>query len=338
MPEKPARIIVLGGSAGGIEAFSNVLRPIPANLPAAIFLVLHINPSVPSLLPSVLKRRTQLRVQHARDGAEIEAGTVYIAPPDRHLLLHGGVMRLGRGARENGFRPAVDPLFRTAAVSYGPAVIGVIVSGNLDDGTSGLIEIKRHGGIGIVQAVDDAIYAGMPASALQEVPDVDYVVPASAIGPTIVGLVNDQRVGSIILAVETEPDIAMGGEAPVAFEERIDEAPAGIGCPDCGGTLWERKEGELVRYRCRVGHAYSDEALLAAQTEALEEALWTALRALEETSEQAGRIADRMERRGHDHLATRFTRQARDAARRATIVRSAITLNQGNNEAIQEVS
>jgi two-component system chemotaxis response regulator CheB len=220
-------------------------------------------------------------------------------------------------------------------VAVGPDVIGVVVSGNLDDGTTGLIMIKQKGGTAIVQDPDDALYPGMPASALQEVQDIDYVLPASAIGERIVSLVAESRVQTITITLDGEPDMAIGGEDPLDLDERTDGKPANLGCPACGGTLWEYKEGELTRYRCRVGHAFSDEALLAAQTEALEAALWTAYRALEENREQATRIADRMERRGHSTLADRFRRQADDAERRAAIVRAALQLNQGNNEQVQ---
>jgi two-component system, chemotaxis family, protein-glutamate methylesterase/glutaminase len=330
----PKKIVLLGGSAGGIEAISTILSVLPADFPAALFVVVHLNPSVPSLLADILGRKCRLRVMHARDGVEIESGVVYVGPPDRHLTVHEGFVRLGRGPRENGFRPALDPLFRSAAANFRDGVIGVIVSGNLDDGTTGLFEVKRQNGVAIVQDPDDAIYKGMPASAIQEVA-VDYVLPASAIGERIVALVNESRLQSITVAPDVEPDIAIGGESALMMEEREDGHPASLGCPDCGGTLWEMQDGELVRYRCRVGHAFSDESLLAAQTETLETALWTALRALEETEEQALRIAKRMSKRGHPMLADRFERQAVDARRRARIVRDALALNQGNNDEIQ---
>ena len=337
MTRAPKKIVLLGGSAGGIEAISLILQELPAQFEAAVLVVVHLNPSVPSLLSDILARRTKLTVRSAQDGAVIEAGTVYVAPPDRHLTIHEGCVLLGRGPRENGFRPAVDPLFRSGAAAAGPHVIGVVLSGNLDDGTMGLVMIKQQGGIAIVQHPDDALYPGMPASALQEVPDIDYVLPASAIGQRIASLVEESRVQSITIARDVQPDMAIGGDEPLNLDERVDGKPANLGCPACGGTLWEFKEGELASYRCRVGHAFSDEALLAAQTEALEAALWTAFRALQEQREQATRIADRMDRRGHPTLADRFRRQAQDAERRAAIVRTALQLNQGNNEQVQAI-
>lgn len=324
----PKKIVLIGGSAGGIEVIATILSTVPADLAAAFFIVVHLNPTAPSLLAEVLGRRTQLRVVQAVDDVEIEAGVVYVSPPDRHLSIHEGRVRLGRGPRENGFRPAVDPLFRSAAASVGEGVIAVVVSGNLDDGTTGLLEVKQQGGIAIVQDPDEAPYAGMPASAIQEVPGVDYVLPAAAIADRIVAIVNESRVRSISMAENVAVDISIGGELPLYHKERMDGKSANLGCPDCGGTLWEMKDGETVRYRCRVGHAYSDEALLAAQTETLENALWTALRALEETEEQAVRVTNRMERRGHHLIAQRFRKQAEEASRRAAIVRAAISLNQ----------
>jgi two-component system, chemotaxis family, protein-glutamate methylesterase/glutaminase len=338
VPHIPKSIVVIGGSAGAIEAVSAIIKTIPNDVDAAFFLVIHINPSVPSLLPTVLGRRTALKVQHAVDAAPIERGVFYVAPPDRHMIFLRGELRLGRGARENGFRPAVDPLMRTAATEFGPAVIGIIVSGNLDDGTAGLLEIKKRGGTAMVQHLDEALYSGMPASAVQEIPDVDYVLPAGAIGERLLALVRSTRLQSVSAATNGEPDIAMGGDAPVAKDERETGRLANVACPDCGGTLWERADGQLISYRCRVGHAFSDEALLGAQTEALEKALWTALRALEELSEQAGRISGRMDKRGHPKLAARFAQQKEDADRRAQVLREVLAVNQDNSSMAQDPS
>lgn len=328
------KVVVIGGSAGGIEAVTRILSDLPEDLAAAIFVVLHLNASVPSMLPAILARKTKLHVQTPQDGLEIKCGTVYPAPPDRHLLVNKGIVHLGRGARENNFRPAVDPLFRTAAAAYGEAVIGVVLSGNLDDGTAGLLAIKRRGGTAIVQHVEDALYPGMPASALQEVPDVDHVVPVAEMSKLLKELVGR---GAVAAPVEGGQliafDVAMGGEHPVFGEERQPEGDESkFGCPACGGVLWERREGEMVRYRCRVGHMFSDEALLAAQTENLETGLWTALRALEEAAEQATKLSSRMKSRGHERLAERFRRQANDAVRRSEIVRQALGYNQGTGD------
>jgi two-component system, chemotaxis family, protein-glutamate methylesterase/glutaminase len=284
------------------------------------------------MLPAILSRKTALPVKLPTDGMLIECGTVYAAPPDRHLLIDDGVIRIGRGPRENNFRPAVDPLFRTAAVAYGPAVIGVILSGNLDDGTAGLLAIKQAGGIGIAQDPEDADYPGMPASAVQEVLTLDHIARLQDISALLVDLAG-QAGPMMINGGKSVDDIAMGGDSPAMNEERLgNDAISDYGCPSCGGVLWEKRDRNNVRFRCRVGHMFSDEALLAAQTEGLETALWTALRALEEAAEQAGTLAARTAARGHSQLAKRFERQARDAVRRAAIVRQALMLNQGTGE------
>ena len=333
-------VVVIGASAGGIEAVARVLHDVPSNAAAALFVVVHLNASAPSMLATVLARRTELNVVPTEDGMEIRCGTVYIAPPDWHLLVDDGVVRLGRGPRENNFRPAVDPLFRTAAASHGPHVIGIILSGNLDDGTAGMLEVKRCGGTAIVQDPDDALYPGMPASVLQEVPHIDYVLPIDEIGRLLSKLIGTHAGdGRLRGGQSISTDIAIGGDDPVSADER--EASEGgdqssFGCPSCGGVLWEQREGELVRYRCRVGHMFSDEALLAAQTENLETALWTALRALEEAGEQSTTLAQRMESRGHPALARRFSRQADEAVRRAAIVREALTLGHVSPEHARE--
>ena len=334
------KIVVMGASAGGIEAITRILADVPADIPAAFFVTVHLNASAPSLLASVVGRRARARVVAAEDGMAIECSTIYTASPDRHLLIEpNGLIRLGRGPRENNFRPAVDPLFRTAAASYGRNVIGVILSGALDDGTAGLLEVKRYGGVAIVQQPEDALYPGMPASALQEVPRVDHVLPAREIAAVLVDLVGKREATAVLSATHSLPsDIAMGGERPVTTDERDAEgSQSTFGCPACGGVLWEMREGEMVRYRCRVGHMFSDEALLAAQTENLETALWTALRALEEAAQQARALAERVRGRGHTRLAERFERQQRDALRRAEIVRRALTFGQGDNDEILEV-
>ena len=335
MVRTPKKIVLLGGSAGGVEAIGAILGVLDADTDAAFFVVIHLNPSVPSLLPQVLARRTRLRVMAATDRASINAGVVYVAPPDRHLVIHDGMVRLGRGPRENGFRPAVDPLLRTAAAQFGSAVIGVIVSGNLDDGTVGLLEVKRQGGTAIVQDPDEAAYAGMPASALQEVA-IDHVLPLSAIGEKISVLVREAPPEPAAPVNVRDPDIAIGGEAPVASIDERNSRPARLGCPECGGVLWESNDDEIARYRCRVGHAFSDEGLLAAQTETLETALWSALRTLQESEEHANTIAERMDRRGHAGLAERFRRQADDAQKRAQIVRQALVSNQASTELVRD--
>jgi two-component system, chemotaxis family, protein-glutamate methylesterase/glutaminase len=184
-------VVVVGASAGGVEALSQMVAPLPADLEAAVFVVLHLAPSGTSVLPSILTRRGNLPAVHAVDGASIEHGRIYVAPPDHHLLLEAETIRVVRGPRENGYRPAIDPLFRTAARTFGGRVIGVILSGVLDDGTIGLGTVKEHGGRTLVQDPADALYDGMPQSAIELV-SPDTVLPAPELAAAIIEYTREQ--------------------------------------------------------------------------------------------------------------------------------------------------
>jgi two-component system chemotaxis response regulator CheB len=317
-------IVVIGASAGGVQIIAELARKLPADLKAAVFVSIHVPANAPSGLPTILNREGPLLAVHAVDGEPIQTGRIYIAPPDRHLLIHPGTVRLGRGPRENGHRPAVDPLFRTAARAYGARVIGVILTGNLSDGTAGLIELKRAGGIAVVQEPTDAVFDGMPRSAIDSLPDIDYTVRSSDLADLLIELVAEAAPAPAKSRRDispADPDLAEGGAGPLGTDEREEGHPSVYGCPDCGGVLWEKVDGQLLRYRCRVGHAFTPESLLDAQTNGLETALWAALRALSEMEQQARGLADRMQSRGHARLAERFIAQAEDAAQRASVIR-----------------
>jgi two-component system chemotaxis response regulator CheB len=308
-------LIVVGASAGGVEALIQLARGLPADLPAAVCVVLHIPPHAASALPHILTRAGPLPAQHPADGAPLEPGHIYVAPPDRHLLVTLGRLHIVHGPRENRNRPAVDPLFRSAARFYGPRVVGVVLTGALDDGTAGLLAIKRAGGIALVQDPDEALFPSMPSSARRYVP-VDYCLPLADIAPTLARLARepvDERGGT---AVSQPPDFdtAMEGLDLAALED--DERPGDpspFACPECGGVLWERSIGALARYRCRVGHAYSVETLLSAQSDAYETALWSALRALEEKAQLQRRLVQRAEAQQLSGAATRFRAQLDEA-------------------------
>ncbi len=177
-------VIVVGASAGGVEALDRLVAALPDDLPASLFVVLHVPPTGRSALPDILRRHCRLPVAHAIDGEAVKPGQVYVAPPDQHLLVADGQVRLGRGARENGHRPAIDPLFRSAAREYGPRVVGVVLSGVLDDGTAGLAAVKAGGGVAIVQEPADAMYPAMPQHALENVA-VDHVLAAGEIAAAL---------------------------------------------------------------------------------------------------------------------------------------------------------
>jgi two-component system chemotaxis response regulator CheB len=283
-------IIVIGASAGGVEALREVVSGLTPDLPAAIFVAMHIGRSE-SELPQILAAAGPLPSMRAVDGQPIVNGTIYVAPPDRHLLIEAGHMHLSRGPKENRARPAINPLFRSAALVYGPRVAGVILTGMLDDGVSGLWEIKRRGGVAIVQDPKEAVYPSMPYSATEHVA-VDYVVRLSEI-PALLST----------LAVQDR-----GGAAP--GEENMRSSAVNITCPECRGPLHEEQRGTLVEYRCRVGHAYSQVALADSHEETQERALWAAMVALEEGAD----IADGMSKLGREGYELKARRKRAQAA------------------------
>ncbi len=286
--EPTQRSIVIGASAGGVEALQAVVARLPAELPAPVFVVLHLPPYTASALPEILTRAGPLPAVHPPDGTPSEAGVIYVAPPDHHLLIEAGAVAVKKGPKENRFRPSVDALFRSAAYVYGPRAIGVILSGALDDGTSGLWSIKRLGGITIVQQPSQAQVDTMPRSALEYV-EVDYTLPSTEIGAWLGHLVQEPLAPSMMEASETttrmatEVQIAAEGGA---FQKGIMQLGAltPFTCPECHGVLVRIVEGKMSRFRCHTGHAYSDSALLEAVMETTGEMLWQVIRSFEESA------------------------------------------------------
>lgn len=327
-------IVVIGASAGGVEALSLLARELPADLPSAIFVALHIPAHSPSLLPQILNRHGRLPASHPADGEAIRPGRIYIAPPDHHLLLEPDRIRLIRGPRENGHRPAVDPMFRSAALAYGPRVVGVVLTGTLDDGTAGLAAIRQRGGVTVVQDPAEAQYSGMPMSALESLP-VDYTLPLAGIAGLLTRLgqdpIDEPEGTPLPDNFEAETRTAAFDLAAIEDDDRPGQ-PSGFACPDCGGTLWELHDGELVRFRCRVGHAWSANGLVAEQSNGVETALWTALRALEERAALCSRVAERMSTRGLQGSASRFLELASDSRHRAAILRQVLVTDPSRTE------
>lgn len=326
-------IIVVGASAGGVEALTTLVRHLPGNLPAAVFVVLHMPPNNPSVLPRILERYSTLEVSPAAHGAAIVPGRIYVARPDHHLLLKPGMIDLSRGPRENGHRPAVDPLFRTASRAYGPRVIGVVLSGNLDDGTAGLLAIKRRSGLAVVQDPDEAMYNGMPGSAVANVA-VDHVASIASMGLLLARLVAepvpDHAMELFMSQRNNEPhppepkqDAAESGTSS-SHPAEVAGPPSMFTCPECGGSLWEFKDGELIRFRCHVGHAYTAESMLSEQDQMVESAMWTALRTLEESAALSRRLETRSRHGGHVLSAENFSRRAAEAEERAATIRRAL--------------
>lgn len=328
-------IIVIGASAGGVEALVKVVKALPRDVPAAFFIVLHIPADSPSLLPDILSRSGHLPAIHPEDGMRIDYGTIYVAPPDNHMMIEYDKIRVVRGPRENRHRPAVDPLFRSAALAYGSRVIGVILTGGMDDGTAGLLAVKRNGGIAMVQDPQKALYPGMPGSALAHV-EVDFVLPLSDIGSQLAQLVrlpaiekgnarmSDDDLLREASVVEDESDATL-----MRSNERVGE-PSAFSCPECGGVLWEVNDGELLRFRCRVGHAYSIDSVIAAQTEEVERALWVALKILEEQAALSNRLAKQARQQSHELLAHSFEQRVHDAEQQAAIIQRVLRHGNGN--------
>lgn len=326
-------IIVIGTSAGGLETLQRLVCALPVDLPAAVFIVIHISPQSPGLLPGILQIAGQLPVSYPQDGEIIEEGHIYVAPPNFHMLLERDIIRIRRGPKENRHRPAIDPLFRSAARSYGPRVVGVILSGMLDDGTAGLAAIKQRGGIAVVQDPADALFAAMPANALRRVKGVDYSPPLDEIAPLLVQLTRtaplrlpNGETGQALEKLDIEDQFAM---ADVPDREVLNNIgkPSTIACPECHGVLWEVDDQENLRYRCRVGHAYTAESLIMEHADSLESALWVALRTLEESASLNRRLAERAQNDNRLLTASSFIESAVQSEQHADIIKRVLTAN-----------
>jgi two-component system, chemotaxis family, protein-glutamate methylesterase/glutaminase len=305
---------VVGASAGGLEGLLSSLSSLPRDFPAPIFVVVHVAPNRESLLPGILTRRGSLPAVHPADGDEMRPGRIYVAPPDHHLLIEDGHMGVKRGPKENRFRPSIDALFRSAAYTFGTGAIGIVLSGELDDGTSGLWTIKRLGGTAIVQLPDDAMFASMPRSALSQV-EVDYSVRAADIGPLLVMLVNQPLKetpsveAELIARLEAELDIASGDYALDKGFTRIGKLSP-LTCPNCHGSLVAMEEDSMVRFRCHTGHAYSAVTLSNAMLEQMSDTVQESLRALEENAMLFETMARQFEKAGRPEPAAALFKRA----------------------------
>lgn len=321
-------IIVVGASAGGVIALKEFVHSLPKDFEGAVFIVLHIPPYSESRLPWILSKVSHLEAIHPRDGDEIEKGKIYVAPADHHLLLEYGKVLVKRGPKENRFRPAIDTLFRSAAYVYGSRVIGIILSGMLDDGASGLWTVKQCGGITIVQQSGDAEQAQLPQN-VQEFVEVDYAVAAADMGPLLAGMVKEPAPEKFRFSreelnrLEVEVIIAAKDNA---FEMGImhmgEFTP--FTCPECHGALIRLVEGKIIRFRCHTGHAYTASSLLAAVTESIEEMLWQSMRGLEEMNMLLKNISEHFTSANEITAADLFREKAEEAAARARIIHDSI--------------
>jgi two-component system chemotaxis response regulator CheB len=327
-------LVVIGGSAGALMPLVTIVRALPRGLPAAVCVVIHMPEHSSSELPTLLGRGGHLRSRFADDGTALLPGTVSVAPPGSHLLVEDGRLRLSVGARENGSRPAIDPLFRTAAHAHGPRVVSVLLSGTLDDGAAGTVAVRRAGGITITQDPAEAAFADMPRNAIAT-GGVSEVLPAATIAARIEELVGRMAAGSEATSDGDDPLRAMPpGDHPRGDEELdpvdrgllgpaadLEPPPSPYSCPACGGVLYERQHDQ---YLCRLGHRYSPNTLSATQDEVVEDALWTALRSLEESASLSARVRDRAAGRGDDGMAARFDARRAAAEGRASRIRNVL--------------
>ncbi len=315
-------IIVVGGSAGALDALMGFVPHLPVGLRAAVVVVIHMGATAESNLASILARNGPLPASHAVDGEPLKEGHIYVARPDRHLVVSNRKLHLTDGPHENRHRPAIDPLFRSAAESHGERVIGVLLSGALDDGVAGLAIIKRGGGLAIVQDPAEALVSSMPRHAIAQVA-VDHVVTSGGIAPLLTRLVN------------TRSDPPKAGHSQGSLDGAASKNTGDVGtngdghhvmyaCPDCGGVLVETESGEVLRYTCHEGHILSAESLLAAKAEALEAALWVALRTLDERTQLSDRFAAHARSKGQTVMEGHFQRRADESRERAGVVRRAL--------------
>ncbi len=320
----PERVVGIAASAGGVEAIRHVVAGLPASFRGAICVTLHIPATGRSLLAPILDRDSAMRAVVAADGLPLRAGTIYVAPADHHLIVGREAVQLSRGPKENGSRPAADPMFRSLAECWGPCAVAVVLSGSLDDGSAGAVAVSEAGGVVLVQDPLDALVPSMPRSAIAA-DSPERVVPVAEMA----GLLQE-LLGAPVPGPGPEGGSTMSEPVqPEPRPSRPDGPASAFTCPECSGALWELEQGELVRYRCRVGHSYSEDAMIDAQGSAVEAALWASLEVLEERGELLQRIADRMAGRT-PKAEQRFRDGAREALERASLIRRALMMARGD--------
>ncbi|MBF6179781.1 chemotaxis protein CheB [Nocardia otitidiscaviarum] len=318
---EPSDVIVVGASAGGVEALRNFVRGIPADANVAVLVVLHMSPRGTSALPAILRRAGDMPVEAARDGMMLRGGQIYTAVPNHHLLVVNQRIRLSHGPTENGHRPGIDVLFRSAAVTWGPRTAGVVLSGALDDGAAGLSLIKARGGLTAVQDPGDALFRGMPSNAMTRI-RVDLTLPAAELGAAVLRMLRARPDGPkpppLSEMERLEAELDAGGHTLRSAMATV-TPPSDLTCPDCDDPLFAVADG--IRYRCRFGHSWPAVALLVEQSVGLEQALWTALHAVEEKKRLADSMIADAERHGYDLTARLYAEQRSEHAQAAKVLR-----------------
>ncbi|HVB89868.1 MAG TPA: chemotaxis protein CheB [Beijerinckiaceae bacterium] len=314
-------IIAIGGFLGAVEAVRKLCRDLPADLAATLFIFIHVGTRGKNLLAGIIYAQSALSVRTAVDDEILRRGHVYVAPPDRHLLVMGDVIKLGRGPRENMARPAIDPLFRSVGMSCGPRCIAVVLSGLLNDGAAGLADVKRCGGTTVVQNPADAAAQDMPRGALTT-SDVDYRADIADMGPLLVRLAGEDAgaAAEIPEDIKGEVAIALGRRADSTVLAKLAE-PVALTCPDCGGVLSQMKRSPPLRFRCQVGHAYTAEALVTEKDGPLDEAVRVALRIMEERALLTEKMADDARRDGREAAASSLLQRASESRAYAQTLR-----------------
>ena len=310
-------IVLIGASMGGVEALKALVAELPPELAATVLVVQHTSAESPALLGEILDARGPLRASTAEDGAPLEHGRIYVAPPDRHLLLTAEGVRVVYGPRENRSRPAIDPLFRTAAVHYRSRVIGVVLTGLLGDGAAGLLAVHRCGGVAVVQSPDDAAYPEMPLRALTAVPSAQQVT-LDGLAPLLARLTAE--------AAPEPPPVPQSLAIEARLTERamatddwgeVPTRPTSFTCPECSGAIHEILGEPIRRFRCRVGHAYSADDFVAAKETGVEDAMWLAQQTLQEQAQVLETLAAEDLERGWRRNAGTYQARALEMRRAA---------------------
>jgi two-component system, chemotaxis family, protein-glutamate methylesterase/glutaminase len=324
LPQRGHDIVVIGCSAGGVEVLPKILSKLPRNTPAAIFVAMHVSAMTESYLPRIIGRSAKMPAEHAQHGEAIQPGKIYVAPPDQHMMLTETTIELTHGPKENRHRPAVDPLFRSAARVFGPRVIGVILTGALDDGTAGLQSVKRCGGYTMVQHPDEALAPGMPLSALRYV-QADHVGKLASLATQLRRMIKEPP--------NKQPEVGCHEDAENLNQrasmnhhdmEKRYGPPSALVCPECSGPIWETEEANHTQYRCVVGHVYSPESFVAEEGVAAERALWVAVKTLQERSDLLKRLSDKATAMNQAISAASFKEKADESQAHADVIRGVL--------------